>query len=214
MVLHVYSRKLRILSLLGGLVLTIPGALTSQIPLDPGHGGKSILPAVLRPGDLILSSTPSWASQRIRNFTGGGPVSHARVYIGDGNVIESAPFAGVRQLPITMALAEDNLAVAFRIPGLTLAQERRIVAEARSRLGSNYDWIGAATTALFSYNGDEVDVNLGMGPSRWYFCTPLVLDSYRAAGVALTQNPNIAPNAVVPLTWTRRVEYVGHLRTP
>ena len=69
-----------------------------KIPLDPDEGGRSIDGRALRPGDVILSTTSSSISEKIR-ASDGSPVSHTILYVGkvagEHMVIESTWTGGM-----------------------------------------------------------------------------------------------------------------------
>jgi plastocyanin len=101
-----------------------PLAPASNVPLEPGNGGRSIGISALKMGDIILSTTNNPISKGIRGATD-SPVSHTILYVGDGMVVE-AVMGGVRLVPLEKALSDATFAVALRHPGLTHDQALQI----------------------------------------------------------------------------------------
>ena len=66
-------------------------------------------PEDLRPGDIILTSSPTFVSVSIQLVTL-APVSHAAIYIGDGKVVEALR-SGVQIRLIDELLAEEAVAL-------------------------------------------------------------------------------------------------------
>jgi N-acetylmuramoyl-L-alanine amidase/uncharacterized protein YycO len=215
-------------------IRSIEDYLTGQrsgIPLDPGSGGRSISEAALRPGDIIISTTPQASSIGIRVATQ-GPVSHALVYIGNGEVVEAIG-QGVIRRPLQTALTDDTLAVAFRYPSITDAQAQQVcdflMVQAQAGRAYNYvglvdplqvliqrqecallpgDWLQQKCMAL------QVRVPLGTGNNK-FFCSQLVLEAYRQAGIPITKDDPVwhTPEDIAQLAFTQ-LEYVGHLKAP
>ena len=194
----------------------------TNIPLDPGNGGRSIDTSALQIGDIILSTTNQVPSKLIR-FATNSPVSHSMLYVGGGQVVEAVG-EGVRLVPIETALADANFAVAVRYPGLTNEQALKIRDYADHQLGKPYDYrYGVVGQALFrldlvcGFPMEQVGrVNLGTGTNDKWFCSELVIASFAAADVPLTKTPPswTSPGDIVPLVLNGNLEYVGHLKTP
>src|SRR5262249_55695033 len=117
------------------------GALSSEIPLDPGVGGVCINENELEVGDIIVSTTDQVISGAIK-LVSGAEVSHAMLYVG-GQVIEAIR-KGVVLRPLTEALAESTLAVVFRYPGLSEEKQQLIVRKAEEYLNKPYNFAGVA----------------------------------------------------------------------
>lgn len=203
----------------------------SGIPLDPGSGGRSISVDALQPGDIILSTTPQTTSIGIR-MVSQGPVSHALIYIGNGEVVEAIG-QGVVRRSIQDSLADDTLAVAFRYPNLNDAQAKQICdfLVQQAQAGKSYNLIGLADPLEAMIQRQEcarlpsdwlqqkcmalrVTVPIGTGNNR-FFCSQLVLEAYRQAGVPLTKDDPIwhSPEDIAQIALVQ-LEYVGHLKAP
>ena len=192
----------------------------ANIPLDPGNGGRSILPDALNPGDLILSTTNGFGSEAIRALTGGGPASHVRLYIGTDTtgspaIIEAVPGAGVTLSDLAGDLAGDSLAVAFRRPGITDESARAAVDYAKEQLGVAYNYFGVIRQFLARYaSAVDLVVNLGAQDNQTAYCSQLVTNTFIQAQLPLTlTNPAFnSPDDIVQLDWFGELEYVGHLK--
>ena len=186
-------------------------AMTSDIPLDPGPGGRSIGPDALAPGDLILSTTTHVESWAIRRATG-SLVSHAMLYLGGGRVAEAIR-EGVVVRTLAAALDEAVLAVAYRHPALSSADARRAVdyAQAQEGLPYNVDFRAAIRYQVTGTGAPDLEP----GDADSFFCSQLVLEAYRQAGSPLTTTPPDwnSPENLAQLALARRLQYVGHLKS-
>lgn len=201
----------------------------TNIPLDPGNGGRSIGIDSLEIGDIILSTTGQSVSRAIRRFTS-SPVSHSILYIGGGQVVEAVG-DGVVLRSLQEALHDAILAVAFRYPELPPNKGLQIRDFAGHQIGRSYNYWGIVQQAGFQIDRRAIcnrfsdpavrarcvnwvgRVNLGTGSNDTFFCSELVLAAYRAAGVPLTSTPPhwSSPDDLARLRLSRRLGYVGHL---
>jgi uncharacterized protein YycO len=208
-----------------------PTPLSADIPLDPGTGGRSIGPDALAAGDIVLSTGDSTISAAIRGATS-APVSHALLYVGDGQVVEAVA-SGVELHMLADAIADATVAVAFRHPSITAEQAARVRDYAGQQLGRPYDTWGVVRQAAFRLDravfcsgksGEELErciswtgrVNLGTGTNDAFFCSQLVLAAYESAGVPLTSTPPTwsSPGEIAELSLSGTLGYVGHLKAP
>lgn len=181
----------------------------ATIPLDPGVGGRSIGVDDLKVGDIILSTTPDITSRTIRTVTG-SEVSHAILYIGDGEVVEAVG-KGVVRRPLSKAIKGSYVAVALRDPDLTDEQAQKIRTTALGWVGRKYDTLAIVDHAVHFVSG----VDPTMRDASAFTCSELVLEAYEDAGVPLTTvSPGASsPQDVVRVYLARSLEYVGHLKT-
>jgi len=179
-------------------------AFAKPIALDPGVGGICIGPDALRPADIVVSTTRAGASGVIRIGTG-AVVSHAALYVGQGDVIEAIG-RGVVRRGLDAALADDALAVAYRCPKVDATIANRIIGFAVAQLGKAYSVKGAVLSS------DKILCRL-VGPiPATFFCSQLVFESYRRAGMPLTGTPSqcVTPGDAVAIA-EKSLTYVGHL---
>jgi cell wall-associated NlpC family hydrolase len=191
------------------------------IPLTPtSGGGMCIADSALQAADIIVSAGIGAVSTAIRYGTA-SDVSHAALYIGDGEVIEAIG-PGVMERPLNKSLDDHSLAVAYRARGMTPSAAAIIVHFAEQRKGKKYDTAGAA--AAGARNPFVCVVVMGIAPcaaaragkfksSDKFYCSQLVLEAYRRAGVSfITQDPNTSqPEDMVTAYSKDKLLYVGHL---
>lgn len=199
-----------------GAVQPLSGA--QSIPLDPGLGGQSIGESALQPGDIIVSTARHAVSYAIRAGTISA-ISHAMLYVGDGNVIEAVG-DGVREVALGTAIAGAILAVAYRDARVDATKAAAIVGYARAQVGRPYDYAGVARAGhriLFPLAGRVLDAvaglaGVGSDSARAFYCSELVFAAYREAGVPLTASaPDTStPDDLVQLS-RANLGYVGHL---
>ena len=191
------------------------------IPLTPtSGGGMCIADSALQPADIIVSAGIGAVSTAIRYGTA-SDVSHAALYIGDGEVIEAIG-PGVMERPLNKSLDDHSLAVAYRARGMTPSAAAMIVHFAEKWKRKKYDTAGAA--AAGARNPFVCVVVMGIAPcaaaragkfksSDKFYCSQLVLEAYRRAGVSfITQDPNTSqPEDMVTAYSKDKLLYVGHL---
>jgi uncharacterized protein YycO len=207
-------------------------ALAEDIPLDPGNGGMSIGPDALQVGDIILSTTDAASSGLIR-FGTGAVVSHALLYVDQGQQVVEAIGSGVTMRPLAEAIANATVAVAFRVPSLDDAHRQMIADAAAPHIGEPYDKIGIVRQALFQIDRHVCDilsgdaaancrnflgrVDLGTPRPGTFFCSELIVAAYAAAGAPLTATPPnwTSPGDLAELAIQNgALAYVGHLKAP
>lgn len=219
---------------------SLPGkALTFQRKsLTPTDGGRLARVEDLLPGDILLSADAGIASAGIRLLTT-SPVSHAAVYVGDGEVAEALG-GGVRLRSMAKVMAEETVVAVFRHPALDDERAARLVAFAREQVGKPYDYVGVMMHAPFALQRRVCELpgvptvlreaclsmlatfQLIHGGDDRFFCSQFVLETYRAAGLPLTRaRPHwISPEDIMHMragdVSSLRVEqplmYVGHLK--
>ncbi|MDQ7971773.1 MAG: YaeF family permuted papain-like enzyme [Rhodocyclaceae bacterium] len=206
--------------------------------IAPGNGGELVSAAVLEPGDILLTSVATVNSFGIRLGTF-SPVSHAVLYLGDGQVAEAVG-SGVRARPLEAVVAEEQMVVAFRLPGVSPAHADRLHGWAMSQVGTRYNTGGVLLQAPFVLNrrvcelpllpdavrhfcvSGMASVQLGTSRDDQFFCSQFVLEAYRQAGLPITTaDPRWVSPAdllhmregdVPSIPSTRPLRYVGHLK--
>jgi hypothetical protein len=171
--------------------------------LQPPPNALTIGAERLAPGDILLSSANGATSLGIRLMTL-SPVSHASLYIGDGNVAEAVG-EGIRRQPMPLFLDEEATVVAFRHPGLRPEHVEKMRAFVDETVGEKYNYVGVLLQAPFSIERRLCEIPLtpslvrdvclqgmgamqvGLGRTDRFFCSQFVLEAYRRAGLPLTQ---------------------------
>lgn len=202
-------------------------ALTADIPLDPGAGGRSIAESALQPGDVLVSTTRDPVSGAIRGVTA-SPVSHAAIVLKNGQVAESLG-SGVGVKSIAEALSDDVLAVGLRpVPPLTSSEVDQLDAWVRTQIGVPYNFHGVGGQGVYRLTEGVCD-GLGLargacesarrriimstqGDNSW-FCSELVFAAFHRIGHPLGNQAatSQAPSDLAALMGSR-LAYVGHAR--
>ena len=206
--------------------------------IEPGENEPLLAPHDLRPGDILLTSAPSLRAAGIQLFTF-APVSHAAVYIGDGEIVE-AVMPSVRARGIKEVLKEETVVLVLRHPELTEEQARLIREYALSKSGTGFNLLGITLQLPFSIGRKVCEVplvpsavrdacirslgvlnQLAASESR-LFCSQLVLQAYRHAGLAITDaDPSLISPAdilhmregdVSSVRIRKQLQQVGHLK--
>jgi len=209
-----------------------------RMSIEPGENEALLAPQDLRPGDILLTSEPSLRAAGIQLFTF-APVSHAAVYIGEGKIVE-AVMPSVRTRGIEEVLKDETVAVVLRHPELTEDQARLIKEYALAKSGTGFSFLGVTLQFPFSIGRRVCEVplvpsivrdaclrSLGVlsqmaAADSQLFCSQLVLQAYRHAGVVITSaDPRIISPAdilhmregdVSSFTIRRPLRYVGLLK--
>lgn len=206
--------------------------------IGPGNGGQLILPADLQPGDILLTSVATLKSFGIRLGTF-APVSHAVLYLGDGQIVEAVG-EGVRTGTIEDVIAEEQLVVAFRVPGMNSSHIELMRRWALAQVGAKYNTLGIMLTAPFVLDRRLCELPLIPGPVRefcirgfatiqlgasrndQFFCSQFVIEAFNQGGLPITTaDPRWVSPAdllhmregdVPSIAATQPLRYVGHLK--
>ncbi|WP_205754931.1 YiiX/YebB-like N1pC/P60 family cysteine hydrolase [Azoarcus sp. DD4] len=132
---------------------------------------------LIQPGDVVLTTTPEPMSETIRKFTG-ADISHAMICVGTSSVIDSTG-DGVHARNLGRIILEPGCAAHVLRPTEPLSTEqlRSIASFARAAVGTRYTVTGAAKSVL-----------AGFVAGRRQFCSRLVAQAYRGAGVDLVSD--------------------------
>jgi hypothetical protein len=216
-----------------------PALRFQKLSAAPAQGEAFIGPEALRPGDILLTSMPGFAAASIELMTL-APVSHAALYVGEGRVVEAVR-SGVGERSIQDVLEVESVALVLRHPELSPAQARRIGQYARQKTGAGFNFVGVWLQIPYSVGrrlvcelpllpggvregclrGLGVLSQLGTREGR-LFCSQLVLQAYRHAGLQLTgADPRMVSPAdilhmregdVSSLRIGKALRYIGHLK--
>jgi len=167
-------------------------------------------------GDILLSTTDDLISKTVRRATQ-SEFSHARIYIGNGEMIEAVN-PKVKEDLLSDVVKKDLYTLVYRLPGLTRQQQQQIVHYARLQeyLKKEYDLSGALTSLptwqvalatgasglIAKYDNDK-------DPEHDFYCSELVAFAYQYAGIEMGWNPSqTTPQDIVT---NRKLQYIGHL---
>jgi hypothetical protein len=148
-------------------------------------GLKRLNDAMLRPGDIVLTTTTAAVSKAIRIATG-SDVSHAMVCVEDRSVID-ATGEGVQARSTQRLFFEDECSIhILRLRGgISDAQLVAVRTYLRGQVGTQYSAEEAMLTALG-------------GARQWskkQFCSRLVAQAFASAGIDLVADPNFCSPA-------------------
>ncbi|MET0312117.1 MAG: YaeF family permuted papain-like enzyme [Burkholderiaceae bacterium] len=206
--------------------------------IAPGNGGELVGMEALKPGDILLTSASSIMSVGIQVLTL-APVSHAAVYLGEGQVAEAVG-GGVQSRSLEKVLADESIVVAFRHPKADAATTEKVREFAVQKIGTKYNQLGVVLHAPFAIERRLCELPLIPGPIREFctrgvaavqlgassndrfFCSQFVLEAYRQAGLPITSaDPRwVSPADIlhmregdVPsIAAHQPLQYVGHLK--
>jgi uncharacterized protein YycO len=206
--------------------------------IEPGSEEALLHPEDLRPGDILLTHASSLRAAGIQLFTL-APVSHAALYIGEGRIAE-AVMPSVRTRSIDDVLKEEEVVVVLRHSDLTEEQARLITEYALNKSGTGFSFLGVTLQFPFSIARRACEVplmpsavrdacmrSLGVvsqvaASERQLFCSQLVLQAYRHAGVTITSaDPRLVSPAdilhmregdVSSFSIRKQLRYVGLLK--
>ncbi|WP_340648249.1 YiiX/YebB-like N1pC/P60 family cysteine hydrolase [Pseudoxanthomonas winnipegensis] len=132
---------------------------------------------LIKPGDVVLTTTPEPVSQTIRKVTS-ADISHAMICVGKSSVIDSTG-DGVHARNLERLILEPGCAGHVLRPAksLTTDQLHSVISFARAAIGTRYTMTGAAKSVL-----------AGFVAGRRQFCSRLVAQAYRDAGVNLVSD--------------------------
>ena len=211
-------------------LINMSGSQSAPIPLDPGVGGRSILPEVLEAGDIILSTTTGLISSTIRSATG-SEVSHASVYVGGGKVIHATE-AGVQEWSLDQLMDACSLCVAYHHRDINDIKAAKLVQFLRTALDHHtafdgWGLIHAAPSQLMASYCDSLtgsakqvclntarNIKPGTDNSDQFFCSELIFAGLKEAGLTIsTVQPSFSsPQEAVRLFYDGTLQYVGHLK--
>jgi cell wall-associated NlpC family hydrolase len=206
--------------------------------LAPGNGGELVTAQALQPGDILLTSARSIMSVGIQLVTL-APVSHAAVYLGDGQIAEAVG-QGVQARSLDKVLAQEAIVVAFRHPKADAATTARVREFAMQKVGTRYNQLGVVLHAPFAIERRMCElplvpsmvrefctrgvaaVQMGVSSNDRFFCSQFVLEAYKQAGLPITSaDPRwVSPADIlhmregdVPsIAALQPLQYVGHLK--
>ncbi len=159
--------------------------MSGATPTDTMAGLKRLNDAVLRPGDIVLTTTTAAVSKAIRIATG-SDISHAMLCVEDRSVID-ATGEGVHARNTQRLFFEDECSInVLRLRGgISDAQLAAVQTYMRGHIGTQYSTKEAMLTVLG-------------GARQWtrkQFCSRLVAQAFASAGIRLVADPNFCSPA-------------------
>ncbi|HEV6967148.1 YiiX/YebB-like N1pC/P60 family cysteine hydrolase [Roseateles sp.] len=141
----------------------------------PGSPARRFIKdGALLPGDIVLTTTPAKLSATIRKVTS-ADISHAMLCVADGSVIDSTG-EGVHARNPQWMVVEPGCAFHLLRPAapVTSEQLQTLIRYAREQVSMPYTKVGAVQALLKKGR-----------ITRHQFCSRLVAQAYRAAGIPL-----------------------------
>ncbi len=197
---------------------------------DARVSAAGLSPDDLLPGDVLLyrPKKPNFVQRKIAEATD-GPYTHAAIYLGDGQVAESVPPAGVRRRALTETMNEvEHVAVKRSQCGFSDVRPEKLATFVDETIGAGrfYDFVGAARLpdAYEKYRSNEIDIlRQSYGAVRTaeefakdaFFCSALVVACYSVVGiVGETAQPIFQPKTFSPTRLYEDVTFgwlLGHI---
>jgi hypothetical protein len=177
----------------------------------------------LKPGDIIISTESAAESWAIRKLTSSA-YSHAALYIGKGQIID-ATAKRVKVRPLAELMRDASRVGVIRVKNLTDAQQKATLKSAAAKVGRPYNYValglngiaklfGYVTMPWVSVVADSYLKGrlLAIGPG--YFCSELVIRSFRSAGVSIAPTNGDTPGGIIDyaLDNRNRFDFIGRLR--
>ena len=184
----------------------------------------------LKPGDIILRCSSALSSQMTEVMIW-SRYTHSALYIGNGMIIDSTWQHGVKIRSLADFLNESSRVGVLRLPGLTSDQAEQVIAAAKSKVASEYNFEGVKTLGVQKLNaltnlsrqslGDMIGI-LGRAehlPSNAtdngkYACSELIVSAFKAIGIPLSQASGFTPGDMVRLSQAGFLSEVGRLQVP
>ena len=145
-------------------------------------------PDQLLPGDILLELGQTLFSPVVAALDGGGQYSHALIWAGGSDFIESVPPAGSRAIGYPRLLVfQPNRWLLLRMIG-DQDTARRAAEQARNLVFMPYSYRGAAASKIGMF---------GPADHATIFCSQLVAEAYSRCGVSLISgipSSKITPN--------------------
>ena len=159
--------------------------MTGAPATEASAGLKRLNDAVLRPGDIVLTTTTAAVSKAIRVATG-SDISQAMVCVQDHSIID-ATGEGVhgRNTQRLFFEAECSIHVLRQRDGISDAQLAAVRTYMRGHIGTQYSTKEAILTMLG-------------GARQWsnkQFCSRLVAQAFASTGIQLVRDPNFCSPA-------------------
>ena len=184
----------------------------------------------LKPGDIILRCSSALSSQMTEVMIW-SRYTHSALYIGNGMIIDSTWQHGVKIRSLADFLNESSRVGVLRLPGLTSDQAEQVIAAAKSKVASEYNFEGVKTLGVQKLNaltnlsrqslGDMIGIlgRAGHLPSNAtdngkYACSELIVSAFKAIGIPLSQASGFTPGDMVRLSQAGFLSEVGRLQVP
>lgn len=126
-------------------------------------------------GDILVIQGTGFLAWLVRIATG-SRWTHTALCVGEGQIAEISAEFPARVVPLRYSRYS-----VLRYSEVTVARQKALVAWARAKAGSRYDWWAIASMVLRLFGPLRACLN---APRR-YICTEFVIEAYRAVGINL-----------------------------
>jgi uncharacterized protein YycO len=184
----------------------------------------------LQPGDILLRCSTALASQMTEVMIW-SRYTHSALYIGNGMIVDSTWEGGVKVRSLADFLGESSRVGVLRLPGLTYEQADLVIAAAKSKAGSAYNFEGVKTLgvqkldALTNLSRQSLGEMIGVlgraeqlpadgTASGKYACSELIAAAFKAIGIPLSQANGFTPGDMVRLSQAGFLSAAGRLQVP
>ncbi len=199
-------------------------------PGDPFDSRPYLSPTDLKPGDLVVRCAPALSSQ-LTELMIWSRYTHAGLYVGNGEIIDSTWQYGVRSRRLAELLGESNRVGVLRVPGLAVVQVQAVHAFAASKESAEYHFEGVATlgTQKLAELTKEPAQSLGQlldelsraeslpaaatGTGK-YACSELVAAAFESVNITLSRASGFTPGDLLRLSQAGVLLQLGRLRVP
>lgn len=199
-------------------------------PGDPFSSLPFLSVNELKPGDIILRCSSALSSQMTEVMIW-SRYTHSALYIGNGMIIDSTWQHGVKIRSLADFLNESSRVGVLRLPGLTSDQADQVIAAAKSKVASEYNFEGvkllgvqkldALTTmsrqslgTMIGILGRAEHLPLSATDNGKYACSELIVSAFKAIGIPLSQASGFTPGDMVRLSQAGFLSEVGRLQVP
>ncbi len=199
-------------------------------PGDPFSSLPFLSVNELKPGDILLRCSSALSSQMTEVMIW-SRYTHSALYIGNGMIIDSTWQHGVKIRSLADFLKESNRVGVLRLPGLTSDQATQVIAAAKSKVASAYNFeavkllgeqkLDALTHMSPQYLGNMMGI-LGRAEhlpsyttdSGKYACSELIVFAFKAIHITLSDANGFTPGDMVRLSQAGFLSEVGRLQVP
>lgn len=155
-----------------------------NINIEQGKA-KRLNHSVLKPGDIVLTTTSLPISKLIRTVTA-SDISHAMLYVQNGSVIDADSEGVHARNTQRLFYSEDCAVYVLRLRNdISSTQLETVITYMRGHIGTEYSAIEASLSVIGGLNY----------LSKKQFCSRIVAQAFATAGITLVKTPNYcSPN--------------------
>jgi hypothetical protein len=197
-------------------------------PGDPFSSLPFLSVGELKPGDILLRCSSALSSQMTEVMIW-SRYTHSALYIGNGMIIDSTWQHGVKIRSLADFLKESSRVGVLRLPGLTSDQADQVIAAAKSKVASEYNFAGVKTLgvqkldALTNSSQQSLGNMIGIlgraenlpanaTDNGKYACSELIVSAFKAIDIPLSQASGFTPGDMIRLSQAGFLTEAGRLQ--